>query len=484
MSISFTLMPSSWRVPGTYVEIDPTNALGIQAGAPHRVLLLGIKSSSGATAVEGQIYPIFSQTTGDALFNANSMLADICRKFKKVNTVANVFAMALNEASGGVAASGSFAFAGTATATGSLRIRIGDKRITVPVASGTTAAVAAGNLNTAVAGTPLLSMTSAVSTGTITVSARHKGTHGNEVSIDVESLPPGITVTVTQPASGATNPDANLAVTALDEQVYDTIVTGITDAANMLILENEMDRRWGPLVKQPGMVIAAKAGTQGALTTYGTARNSPYSCVMGTGTSPTPPWTWAAQVAARDAQICDTANPNKPRLGLTLPDCEAPPGLTAFDASQRNLLLFDGISTYLIDQSGRVSIESLITTYQVNASGQPDATFLDIATPRTLSLITKELLQLGSKFSDALLAPDGTKAAPGVKVMTPALMRGILIAHNDSLEARAITKDSKGFATDLIVELDPLDVSRLNANPSHRIVGGLKVLAIKESFQL
>ena len=483
MAVQFFQMPSANRVPGPYVEVDGTNALGIQAGNPHRVLLLGLKLAGG-TAVEGQIYPMYQPLDGDAPFGANSQLSEMVRTFKRVNTVAAVFAMALNEASGGVAATGSILFAGTTTKAGPLTIRVGDKRITASLPSNTAAAAAVTALNTAYANVARTCMTAAASTATLNLTARSKGTHGNEVTVAVESMPPGLTATVTQPSGGATDPDVNVAVTALDEQKYDTIVTAFSGAANMLILENEMERRWGPLVKQPGMIHASKAGTPGTLSTYGSSRNSQYSSVMGSGLSPTPPWTWAAQTAARDAQASDTQNPNAPRNGLTLPDCEAPPQLTAFDALQRNLLLYDGISTYKVDQSGRVSIERLITTYQVNTSGQDDATYLSIETLRLLALIYNELLQIGGKYGRHLLAPDGTNAEPGTALMTPGLFRGVMIGHNDSLERRALTYDAIGFETDLVVEIDPLDKNRLNANLPHRLVGGLVTLAMKISFQL
>lgn len=483
MTVSFQGMPSANRVPGTFVEVDGSQALGVQAPDPHRVLIIGIRLSTG-TALEGEIKQIIGQLDGDALFGANSQLAAMTRAFKRVNTTAKVYAMAMNEAAGGVVAAGSFAFTGTSTKEGTLTARIGDTRVSVLLPLGSTATQTATALSTAINAAARIPMVSSPTTGTVAVTARHKGTHGNEVSIAVEALPVGITVVTTQPVSGATDPDLNTAVTALDEDKYDTIITGITNATNMLVLENEMARRWGPLVKQPGMVIAGKYGTQGALTTYGDARNSQFSCVIGSGLSPTPPWVFAAQAAGRDAQRCDSSNPNRPRNGLTLPDCEAPSKTNVFDAAQRNLLLFDGISTYKTDQSGRVSIERLVTTYQVNGAAQSDATYLAMETQRNLARLYQEVLTLGSKYGDYLLAPDGSTAEPGSPVVTPALFRGEMIALNDSWGRRALTKDAIGFANDLIVEINPTDVERLDVQLAPRLVGGLVTLAVKISFQL
>lgn len=483
MAISFEQIPASNRVPGPYVEIDGSKALGAQAPDPQRVLLVGFRSASG-TALEGETKLIASETSGDALFGSTSQLAAIARAYKRVNRSAIVYAMALNEASGGVAATGTFTFAGTSTATGQVVARIGDQRAAVTIPSGTAAAAVGPLVNTAIGLLSRLPVSSSVASAVVTLTARHKGTHGNEVSIEIETLPAGITVTTVQPASGATNPDANTLVTAMDDVRYDTIVSGFNDAANLLILEAEMARRWGPLVKQPGMVFAAKSGSQGALTTFGDARNSQFSVVIGTGLSPTVPWIWAAQAAARDSQRNDSLNPNRPRNGLTLPDCEAPKSANAFDALQRDLLLHDGISTFKTDQSGRVMIERLITTYQVNASNISDATYLSIETQRNLAGIYVELLTLGSKYGDHLLATDGTNADPGVPLVTPSLYRGEIIAHNAGLEKRGRTYDAEGFAADLYVEINPLDKERLDVQVAHRLVGGLVTLAHKLSFQL
>lgn len=488
MGISFTQMPASNRVPGPYAEVDGSNALGLQAPEPHKALIIGIRLSTG-TATQGQIKRIVGTEDGDAFFGSKSMLALSARAYKRVNRTADLYAMAMDEDAGGVAATGTLVFAGTATADGSLVVRIGDTRVSTSVASGTANTAVASAFNTAVGAKDRCPCSSGVVSATVTLTYRHKGTAGNEITYEVESLPAGITVTPTLAvstalASGATDPDIATAIAAIDEDRYDSIVVvGMTGSANMLLIEAEAARRWGPLVKQPGMVIAATRGSHGTLTTYGNARNSQYSNVMGTGLSPTPPYVWAAQVAARDAQRCDT-QPNRPRNGLTLPDCEAPKKADRFDAQQRDLLLFDGISTYKVDQSGRVMIERLITTYQTNAQSIADATYLAMETQRNLARLYLEALTVGGKYGDFLLAPDGTRASPGVPIVTPASYRGEMVALNDSWERRGFTKDAAGFETDLICEINELDVERLDVQIAPRLVGGLVTLAHKISFQL
>jgi phage tail sheath gpL-like len=480
--IAFSLLPEANRVPRPMAELDGSKALSVQSATPHRVLILGLRLAAG-TALANEIKPIVGELDGDLLFDSKSQLAAMTRAFKRINRTAKVSAMAVDENAAGTAATGTIVFAGTSTADGTVRVRIGDIRVDVAIPK-TTAAAAVGPLvNTQINLKERLPVTSSAATATVTTTHRSKGTSGNDVTLECETLPAGITATITQPAGGATDPSLATLVGLLDETRYDTIITGINDAPNVLLLENEMERRWGPTVAQYGAVVAAYRGSHSTLTTYGGNRNGRFSCVMGSALSPTPPWIWAAQVGARDAQQTD-AMPNQPRNGLTLPDCEAPKVLDIFDSQQNNLLLFTGISTFKVDQSGNVMIERLVTTYQKNIANMADATYLAMETIRNLAAYLIEALGVAAKYSRHVKAGDLDNFQPGVPAATPKGLRGEFIAHYDTMVARGRMKDAAGFAKDLVVEDHPTDVERYNILLPPRLMPGLVTLAIKVSFQL
>jgi phage tail sheath gpL-like len=482
MSVSFNEIPNSNRVPTTVLEFDGTNALSAPGSEPHNVLIIGPRQSTGSAA-EGDLKPILGELDGDAFFGAESVLAETCRRFKRVNKTARLTALGMTEAGGGTAATFTFPLVGTTTADGVLRVRIGDQRVSISVASGTTPTNAGVALDAAIDAADRMPWTATNTTGTVTCTHVHKGETGNGFTVEVEALPAGMTCTPTQPTNGATNPSMATAITHLDDVRYDTIITCFTDATSMTALENEMATRWGPLVKEPGMVHAGVRGSHGTLTTYGAARNSRFSSVIGSGLSPTPPWCWAAQVAARDAQRCDT-QPNRPRNGMTLPDCEAPKTTQRFDITERNLLMFDGISTFKVDQSGNCMIERLITTYQTNAAGLADTTYLSIETMRNLANSYIELLAVGGKYDSHLLVPDGTNVDPGVPAISPKEFAGVLVSWYSTRVRRGLAKDEKGFAAALITEINNSDGERMDVNLSSRLVRGLVTLAMKDSFQL
>lgn len=483
MSIPFNQISNTNRVPGAQIEIDASKAKSRATLEPHHVLFIGTRLSTGS-ATEGQIKSILGELDGDAYFDAKAVLSAMTRAFKRINKTAKCSAMALDAEAGGTAASGTFPLVGTASADGTLRVRIGDQRISVSIASGVAANTAgAVALAAAINATERCPFSATSALGTVTITFRSKGLSGNFVTIEVESLPTGITCTPVQPASGATDPTVADAISALGDERYDTIVCEYSAAANLALLEAEATRRWGPTVKQPVTIIVGYNGSHGTLTTYGSARNSPRSIVMGSGNSPTPPWIWAAQAAARDAQRCDTM-PNRPRKGLTLPDCEAPKVTERFDHDDRNLLYFDGISSYVADQSGNVSIDRLITTYQTDANGQADKTYLSAETVRNLADLYLRKLQLAGKYQDYLIAEDGTKADDGVPILTPKAWRGELIAWYEGMEKKGRVKDLAGYTEDLRVEIDEDDPERMNTESPDRLVNGLVTMAMKVAFQL
>lgn len=483
MAISFNQISSTNRVPGPQLEVDGSKAVALQPGEPQRVLIIGLRLTAG-TVAQAITKRITGETDGDAFFGAASQLANMARAFKRVNKSADLYAMALDENAGGTAATCTFPLVGTASADGTLRVRIGDQRVTLRVASGTAANTAlATALAAAINATDRCMFSAAASLGTVTCTCRHKGEVGNGYTIEVESLPAGITCTPTQPTNGATNPAMSTAIAAIDEGQYDTIVTGLTDATSMAALEVEAARRWGPTVKKPSGVIAGVRGSHGTLTTYGAARNSAYSCVIGSGLSPTPPHIWAAQAAARDAQMCDV-QPNRPRNGMTLPDCEAPKLEDRFDHDERNLLLFDGVSTFNVDQSGMVTIERLISTYQTNTLGLQDVTYLSWETIRNLAGMYREFLNVGARFNSHVLVPDGTKVSPGVKHVSPKMFRGELVDLYESLVSRGRAKNQAEFERDLICEINAIDGERLDVQLPPWLANPLVTIAMQLQFRL
>ena len=83
-------------------------------------------------------------------------------------------------------------------------------------------------------------------------------------------------------------------------------------------------------------------------------------------------------------------------------------------------MLHDGISTHTVDPGGNVLLERPITTYQLNAAGFPDTSYLDVTTIATLAYLRYTLrARIAQKYPRHKLADDGIAIAPGQAIVTP-----------------------------------------------------------------
>lgn len=457
-----SIIPVNWLVPGFFTGIDASGAVSGTPGQRKPVLLIGLRRTTG-TVAQGILKSITGPSQGATFFGRGSQLAVMCSKFVAANPYAELKAIALDEDGAGVKATCTITIVGTATADGTLSFIWAGRRRTVAVSSGDTPTVIAAAVAAADTADLDSQTSSASALGVVTVSARHKGSYGNSLSIVQnyyvgEETPAGVTsVTITAFASGATDPDITDAIEALggDAPFY-SIVTGWTGDANMDALELEMETRWGPIVNQPGHIFAAFRGNYADSQTYVNARNSQFSTVMTTALSPSAPWEWAAVTAAIEVAENDPAKPrqNIKLLGI-LPAVE----IDRFTITERNLLLQDGGATHKV-VSGECYIERLATTYQTNANAVEDPSYKDIETMRCIAYFRYGFeSRILRKYPNAKLANDGNAFAPGQIVMTPSVMRGEALAFFQELEFLAIVEDYAQFKAQMYAIRDPNNVN-------------------------
>ncbi|MFA0173229.1 phage tail sheath subtilisin-like domain-containing protein, partial [Vibrio splendidus] len=74
-------------------------------------------------------------------------------------------------------------------------------------------------------------------------------------------------------------------------------------------------------------------------------------------------------------------DPARPLQTLVLTSLLPPAKTAQWDMTERNLLLHDGIATYMVTPGNEVAIEREVSMYRQNAYGDPDPSYLDITTP-------------------------------------------------------------------------------------------------------
>lgn len=488
-TISFDQVPSDWRVPGAYVEVKPSYTNAGVLGYPARALLIGQKLSGG-TATAATPYRITRRDQLVPLFGAGSVAAQMGEAFMAANPTADLTVMALADAGGAVAATATQIIAGTATGSGVLAIGIGPWRIPTVVASGATATTVATAVRAAINAATHLPVTASGSAGNVIITAKHGGAVGNDIRIRLnpafgDITPAGLTVTIAPMATGAGVPDIDTALSAIAAEWYTDIAVAWSDATTLGKLETSLATRYTAMGKRDAHGYAAMAGTFGTLTAAGANRNSPHCTIIGAKDAASMPWQWAASLAGV-ACFYLTNDPARQLRTLPLPGIVGPDGPDCFTPSEQDLLLRDGISTFDVGPDGTVTLQRVITTYQVSALGIADVAWLDVTTPRTLSRIRYDWASyLGLNYPRHKLADDGSPAAEfSDAVVTPRILHGSWAARCALYERLGWIEDARRTVAESLFVRDGSDRNRVNANQKVRIVGNLMVFAANLQFEV
>lgn len=492
MAIPFKQVPANIRVPLFYAEVD--NSQANTASANQRALIIGQITAAGTATPN---VPVISQGVADAKVQGGqgSILAQMTYAYRQNDTFGEVWYLPLADDGAAVAATGSIAFTGAATASGALSLYIGGMRVQVAITSSQTTAQIATAVAAAINAVNDLAVTATASTSTVTITAKNKGLAGNDIDIRVnyrgvaggELTPTGLTFTITAMANGATNPSMTTGLANLQSMPFDFIVCPYTDTTSLDALKNFLNDttgRWSWSVQVYGHCFFAYRGTSAALTTFGLARNNQHESCMGFYDSPTPVWKWAAAFAAASA-VSLRADPGVPLQTVALADVLAPPLASQFALSQRNTNLFDGISTFTVGTDGTVRIENAITTYQLNSFGQPDDSYLEVETLFLLAFVLRSMATLvTSKYARVKLAADGTRFAPGSAIVTPSIIRADLIAAYQALEYNGYVQNSQAFAQGLIVQKSTSNPNRVDVLWPGTLINQLRIFALLAQFRL
>ncbi|WP_374342576.1 phage tail sheath subtilisin-like domain-containing protein [Azonexus sp.] len=489
-NITFLGIPTNWSVPGQYIEIDHTKAVRGLPGMARRILLIGQRLSTGTVAA-GMLTRVTRKEDGVAFFGRGSMLAQMIAAATKVNPYTEMWALALDDLEAGGAATKIITVTGSPTEAGTAYLYVGGRRVAVGITAGQSVSAIATAIAAAVTDDADMPVTAAAVEGVVTLTARHKGVEGNDIDVrwnyyDGERSPKGVTMAITAGATGSGNPDVLTAIAAMSTGAYYSIVMPWADTANMTAMESELQSRWGGMDMRAGHVFTFKAGTAAGLSTYGSNRNSPHSTVFGLNKSPTLPWVIAAQAAA-GVEFRGGNDPAVPFRGIELPDVMAPAEADRFTATERNLILHDGISTIVFDESGKAMVEQVVTTYQTNSFGLDDRSLLKLNTKWTVDYMRFVFRSAVARDYPAhKLAGDDVlgRIAPGQRIATPRLIANTLIAAAAQLEYVGLLEDLAGFKANLKVLRSEADECRVNAVLPPNVVNQFDVFAAAVQFIL
>ena len=485
---AFQQIPDALRVPGVFLEVDPSLAeVGIGA-FPLRALIIAQKTAAGTLAVNTP-ERITSAEQGSALAGPGSIGSRLPAAWFNGNRSTELDLVLQDDDGAAVPNIETVTFGG-APAPGVLPIYVAGVRYQIDTSGALTAT--ATLLETTINADPETPFVAATNPGQfeqVILTAKNGGEVGNSIDVrvahlDGETIPSGLTVVIANTAVGAGNPDITAALAAIAGVQYDIIVHPYTDAANLTILETDLVSRADAMEAIPGQAFTGSAGVQGVLASLGDSRNSEFSTIIGMEVFPGVAVERAAQIAGLIA-FHGGLDPARPFQTLELEGFAAS-APARFTQAERNLLLFDGISTTKSDRVGAVQIERMITTYQTNAAGAPSAAFLDVNLMLLLAFFRKAFTaRILQRFPRHKLAADGgTAPGPDTALVTPKGYEAEAVSFYQQLIDLGICEDMAGFVANSTYAINPSDPNRVDAALAPNFVNQFRVAATLVQFRL
>jgi phage tail sheath gpL-like len=132
---------------------------------------------------------------------------------------------------------------------------------------------------------------------------------------------------------------------------------------------------------------------------------------------------------------------------------KAPPITSRWTLGERNTLLYDGMSTFRTGDDGTVIVERMCTTYQKNAAGATDNSYLDVETMYGLMFVARDLSNyLLTRYARKKLVSDTTQILAGSNCVNAPMIRASVINEYRAIEAAGYVQNSRTFAQNVIVE--------------------------------
>ncbi|WP_434064596.1 phage tail sheath subtilisin-like domain-containing protein [Symbiopectobacterium purcellii] len=491
--VSFSKIPNQIRVPLFYAEFD--NSQANTATATQRTLIIGqqLDSSSQAANIPALAS---SASTVAGLYGDGSMLHSLIAAYLANDSSAIIHVLPLaDDATAMTAATGTLTVASAPSATGVISLYIAGARVQLTVTATDSVSEIATALAAKINAKSGMPVTAIAAAAVITLTAKNRGAHGNDIDLRLnyqgstggESMPSGLTLTITAMAGGLGAPELDDALANLGDTSYDFIVNPYTDTTSLDAVKSFLDDstgRWSYNQLLYGHAFGCVAGSYGVLTAKGEARNNQHETLLGVYGSPTPAYVWTAALVGAIAPSVRN-DPGRPTQTLDISGVLAPPKESRFQWAERNNLLFSGISTFTVADDDSVQVENIITTYQKNSYGAEDDSYLQIETLYLLMFVTRYLrTQITSKFPRMKLAADGTRFAPGQAIVTPKIIKAELIAQYTTLEYNGYVQDTDGFADGLLVEQDTSNPNRVNVLWDGVLINQLRIFAVLNQFRL
>ncbi|HOX22377.1 MAG TPA: phage tail sheath subtilisin-like domain-containing protein [Elusimicrobiales bacterium] len=464
MTIQFETIPGGIRTPGKYLEYNNKLAVRTLPANEQKLLIVGQKTSAGPAAALTPVQVVSDQQAAE-LFGPGSIAHLMVAAAVAANPYLDLTVVPQADAAESSKAGGSFAVAGPATGAGTLRIGIGSKLLEIAVAANDSATAIAAAIAAAIPAGSSLPVTATADSGTVTITAKNAGTLGNLITLSCEKIgAAGVTVTVTQPTGGATDPDISLALATVTAKQFHKIVSPLSAQTPLTALRTHLASVSDYRNQKPGIgVYGYNAVLADAVTLAGQLNGERLVCAYLRGSKSLP-----CEIAASMAAVmASETDPARPLNSLELKGLDVPALSSRFSGTEVENLLHNGITPLEVGPGEKVQIVRAITTYTVNAAGAADVSYLDVTTITTLDYLREACrTRMALRFPREKLF---TRKLEDIRLELYDVLKKC--EELEIVEAVDENKDA------LIVERSETSVNQVNAAIPADVVNGLHVFA-------
>jgi phage tail sheath gpL-like len=464
--VSFDTLPASIRKPGKYFEFNTRLAVRTLPSNVQRVCIIAGKTDAGELPVNTPT-EVYSDLEARLYAGPGSLGHLMCRAAIKAYPYIRLTLVTVDDAPAGLAATGGVEFAGEASKSGVVTLRIGSEAYRTAVQRNQAAVDTVAALVTLINAGQLSPVSAAAdqnTPSTLVLTAKHKGLDGNRISLTLENTTEGQTAVLTPMTGGQVNPVLDEAFSSIFAAGHQVLIIPYTDAESLEAFRDHLDATGHALEQRGAVGIAAVTGTLAqAVTLAAGVNNGRVTMCLLPGTPSLP----CEVAAAYGAVVSSEEDPARPLNTLELNGIAVPPLEKRLGRTEQETALYGGITPLEVGPGEKVQIVRAISTYTLDPQGIEDISLLDITTIRTLDYVRKACRErISLRFPREKLS---SRTAPKV--------RSELIDVLLKLEDLEIVEEVKANLPGLVVERDSQDPNRLNAAIPCDVVNGLHVFA-------
>ncbi|MCX8957225.1 phage tail protein [Erwinia psidii] len=473
MTLDITSIPNPIYKPGAYFGFNTTLASKALATNDQKLLIIGQRIADSATVNALTPVNVFSDDEAAIYFGRGSQAHRMASAAIRANQYIQLTVIGLDDDAAAVKASASLTLAGTASSSGQVRLNIGGTTVSVVVAAGDQRDAMQAALMQAINAEESLPLKASAGggpptedgevTSNLILTAKNKGTCGNEIGLAVTVTASGVTPTLKPMSGGQGDPSLSDALSAVYASGHTIIMMPYTSDDALAQLAEHLDSVSGPLEQRGAIGVTGWNGTLASGTTL-TAKVNAVRITCGWHAGSALPNGELAAIYG--AIIASESDPARPLNTLTLPGLD----ITAQDnwpgrTEQENALM-NGLTPFEVDGSV-VRIVRSVSTYVKNAAGVTDRTMMDITIIRSLDYVR---LACRTRY---------TQRFPREKLTDARLthIRSELLDVLYALESLEIVENVDALKDQLRVTRSTLDDTRAEATIPAAVVRGLHIFA-------